>query len=77
MAYYDDWVSFEQWAGDRGFMRAAFWATQGWANPERARYAHWVLKQRHWREEPYLHEFMVDLSADLLSPKRRKSKRRK
>jgi hypothetical protein len=59
-----------------GQARAIFWETQDWANLERARYAR-ILRRRHWPEEPYLHEFMADLSAELSPPKRKKTKRHK
>jgi hypothetical protein len=65
-------MSDSQWGG---IARANFWATQDWANLKRASYAHWVLKQRHWPEEPYLHECLADLPS--LQPRRRRTKQRK
>ena len=67
------WTIEECIAG--GELRAAFWRSQDWANLERARYAHWVLRRRHWPEEPYLHEFMADLSPDARAPRVARRKR--
>ena len=54
-------MPFEEWAQLRGWMRAAFWRTQGWTNLERGRVSRYTMHQRHWPEEPFLHEFMADL----------------
>jgi hypothetical protein len=73
--FYGAWLPFEEWCQRGGQARAIFWATQGWANLERATFARYTLRQRHWPEEPYLHECLADLSATL--PVKRRRKRRK
>jgi hypothetical protein len=70
--YYADWVPFEDWCRNRTWMRNAFWRTQDFANLERARYSHWVMKQRHWPES-HLVECLADLRS---SPRRRRTRRR-
>jgi hypothetical protein len=72
------WLPFQEWWASRsswgGQARAHFWATQNWVNLERATFARYTLRQRHWSES-YLTEFMADLSAELPAPKRRKRRK--
>jgi hypothetical protein len=73
-------LPFQEWCESRsawgGLARAAFWYTQNFANLDRATFTHWTMRQRHWPEEPYLHECLADL-RDQLRAKRRKTRRRK
>jgi hypothetical protein len=70
-------LSFEEWCKMTGRHRARFWRSKDFANLKRARYAHWVLRQRHWPDGAYLQDCMADLSAELVPPKRPRTKRRK
>ena len=53
-----NWEEAPRWGGSA---RAHDCESQDWINLERARVTPWILQQRHWPEEPYLHEFMTDL----------------
>jgi hypothetical protein len=66
-------LDFKTWCNMRGEHRARFWRLEGFVNPERARYSHWVLKQRHWPES-HLTECLADLAPPVRS---RRTKRRK
>jgi hypothetical protein len=62
---YDD-VPYEDWARLRGWLRAAFWRTEGFANLKRARDVHWRFHRRHW-PEACLSGWMADLEAEQAS----------
>jgi hypothetical protein len=68
--------SFTAWCSWGGKARARYWYMQDYVNLERARYSHWVMKQRHWLEEPYLHECLADLSVTLHAKRRTKRHKR-
>jgi hypothetical protein len=68
--FYVTWVPFSEWCQRGGQARAHYWESQDFANLARGRYAQWVMRRRHWTEEPYLHEFMADLSVELAPSKR-------
>ena len=74
MPHYDNWLSFEEWCQRGGQARANFWRTEKWTNLERARYTHWVLRQRHWTEA-YLPEVLADLASSLPAQRRQRRKR--
>jgi hypothetical protein len=69
--FYGEWLSFEEWCQRGGIARANFWESQDWANLERARFTRYTMRQRHWPEEPYLHECLADLSGELWRHRRK------
>jgi len=72
-------LPFNEWCAARavwgGKARAHYWATQDFANLQRATEAHWTMRRRHWPEH-YLVECLADLSAELPAQRRRKRRKR-
>jgi hypothetical protein len=73
-------LPFEDWAQFKGWLRASFWRTQGFANLQRARDVHWTYRRRWWSETA-VGGWMVDLEAESppssLPPRRRTKKKLK
>jgi hypothetical protein len=72
------WLHYdEEWRTRYGgIQRARYWATQDWANLQRATFTHHIMNRRHWPEEPYLHECLADLSNQLPAKRTRRRKRK-